>query len=696
MAIAAVDPSGRENKLGSLLDAARQIARPKGLNEKAEEILRECSRMTGARGGSLYIQEGSVLRLSACLDPGHAARSLGLPLSESSILARVERTRAPLLIRAFKKERGVTRSSWMGYKDGSALLFPLLDAREDILGIVALHNKKRPPFTARDLDRGSILCSFGGEALALHRSEMSLTGSERPYREVFEHSSSGIVIWEVTPDQRFRLLSLNPALERMTGISSLHASGRFVEDILSEETASKVRDNYRLCIAEGAAVSIDSSLDMPAGHVIFHTTYIPLRDATGRIHRLIALPIDNTERNRAEQELRESEARYREIVENTSDGVFVVEVTEDRRFRLLSFNPAQERMLGLSAGEARGGFVEEYLPREMADLVIEGNRRCIEAGQPMSFERTFETTRGHGLFHTTLVPIRDEVGCIVRLVGITRDLTEHAILEERDRERERQALQAAKLATLGTLVSGIAHEINNPNNFIRLNTWNIRQLWGDIRPILHEAGVQHEGLSFHNISCDAAIPMIESLLAGIEEGSQRIDKLLGDLRKFALDDEGDLMEDVEVNDVIKSAIMMTHDMIQKSSDAFSFKKTPGLPLVHGSYHQIEQVFINLIANACQSLPSRDCRVSVATSIEDDGGWIRIEVADEGSGIPAENMPRLTDPFFTTKRAGGGTGLGLAVSSRIVSHHGGTMSFSSDVGKGTRVTVRLPAAGRTLE
>jgi PAS domain S-box-containing protein len=411
---------------------------------------------------------------------------------------------------------------------------------------------------------------------------------------------------------------------------------------------------------------------------------------------VLSISRDTTEHRRMQEALRESEARYREIVENVSDGIFVNEVTHDQRFRLLSRNPAEEKMLGILKEDAAGKFLEEYLPREMADAVIEDGRRCIEAGQPMSFEHAFETPRGRFIYDNTLVPIRDETGRIVRLVGINRDLTQRVALEERDRERERQAFQTAKLATLGTLVSGIAHEINNPNNFIRLNTWNIKQLWRDIRPILHQTAMEQEGLSIHNIPYDAAVSMMEDVLAGIEEGSQRIDKLLGDLRKFALDDEGDLKEDVDVNDVIKSAIVMTHDMIQKSSDAFSFKETPMLPPVRGSYHQIEQVCINLITNACQSLPSRDCRVSVTASIEDKGGWIRLEVTDEGSGIPAENIPRLTDPFFTTKRAVGGTGLGLAVSSRIVSHHGGTMSFSSDVGKGTRVTVRLPVAGRTLE
>ena len=302
---------------------------------------------------------------------------------------------------------------------------------------------------------------------------------------------------------------------------------------------------------------------------MFHTTYIPLRDASGRIHRLIALPIDTTERSRAEEALRASEARYREIVENTSDGIFVFEVTPDQRFKLLSLNAAQERVLDISAADAVGKFMEEYLPRDIADAAIADNRQCIEAGQPMSFERAFETPKGHVIYHKTLVPIRDETGRVVRLLGVIRDLTEHALLEERDRERERQVLQAAKLATLGTLVSGIAHEINNPNAFIRLNTGNMRQLWGGMRSIILEAGAQDEGLSLHNIPYAEAIPMVEEMLDGIEEGSKRIDRLLGDLRKFALEDEGDLTEPFAINDVIKSAITMTSRERPESAKNFS-------------------------------------------------------------------------------------------------------------------------------
>ena len=296
---------------------------------------------------------------------------------------------------------------------------------------------------------------------------------------------------------------------------------------------------------------------------------------------------------------------------------------------------------------------------------------------------------GRAYFSTTLVPVRDETGRIARLIGVARDETERKRAEERDREHERQIFQAAKLSSLGTLVAGIAHEINNPNNYIRLNSQNLKELWPDIRRILDEAAAAEGGLDIHGIRYEAARAMVEDLLSGIGEGSKRIEKLVVNLRDFARGDEGDLTESVDVNAVIDSAVMITGDLIRKSTLAFTVAQTPGLPLVRGSYHQIEQVVINLLTNACQALPSRDRGITVTTSLEEGGERVLLEVADEGVGMPLHFIGKITDPFFTTKRARGGSGLGLAVSSRIISNHKGIMSFDSQVEKGTRVTVLLP-------
>jgi PAS domain S-box-containing protein len=647
------------------------------------------------------------------------------------------------------------------------------------------------------------------------RAEDALRESEQRYREVFENTSDGIFLIDVTPDGRFRVAAYNPAMERMVGLTNASVAGRYNEDFLSPDTAAEVTANNRRCIEAGAPISFDEELDLPAGHFLWHTTLVPVRDASGAIHRLVGVSRDVTETVRAQRALRQSEAkfstafraspdsitisrledgvlrevnqvfteaygfsreeavgrsalelgiwvnpeerqrlaallradgkatgfeatfrrrdgqlrygmlsssvveidgeicilniardmtehrrmeetvreseqRYREIVENTSDGIFVVEVTEDDRFRLLSYNPAQERMLGISAANAVGKYTNEYLPPQLAQEVVEQNRQCIEAGKSMSFEAAVDLPSGRSFFNTTLVPVRDASGRIARLVGVTQDLTERKRAQDREREQEQQLFQAAKLASLGTLVSGIAHEINNPNNYIRLNAQNLQAFWPHIRSILDREAGSEDGLSLQGVPFSTARGMVEDLLNGIEEGSKRIEKLVVNLRDFARGEEGELAEQVDVNAVIDSAVMIVADLIEKSTDSFAVSKAPGLPAVRGSYHQIEQVVINLVTNACQALASRDRRIGISTRADVESRSVIVEVEDEGEGMPPENLARITDPFFTTKRSRGGSGLGLAVSARIVTNHGGALTFTSEVGQGTRAKIQLPA------
>ena len=668
--------------------------------------------------------------------------------------------------------------------------------------------------------RVSRLIALPTDVTEQNRVEAAMRESQQRYREVFENTSDGIFVLDVTPDRRFRVAAYNPTMERMTGFRNEEVAGRLNEEFLPPHTAAAVRASNERCLAAGAPISVDEELDLPRGHFWWHTTLVPVRGAGGEILRLIGVSSDVTEtvryqralrqseekfsrafhaspdsitltrlsdgvllevnqgfleaygyergevigrsslpgvlgiwadaadrqrltdqlrekgevtgfearmrrkggeirycvlssrvveigdekciltisrdvteRRRMVEALRESEARYREVFENTSDGIFVLQVMPDRRLRLLSRNPAQQRMIGVSQEDGVGRDVQEYLPAEVADTLGTHSRQCLESGAPVSFEGSFRD--GAFCYACTLVPVRDEGGVVARIVGVTQDTTERVRLQQRQREHEQQLFQAAKLSSLGTLVSGVAHEINNPNNFIRLNSQNLAELWKDIRAALEQAPDGPDGpATLHGLPVATVLGMIDDLLAGVEAGSQRIEKLVRSLRDFARGDEGSLSEEVDVNAALDSAVLIVGNAIRKATDAFALHKGEGLPRVRGSAQQVEQVIINLVTNACQALPSRDRAVSVATRLLDGGSWIEIEVADEGVGIPAENLARITDPFFTTKRGSGGSGLGLAVSSRIVSNHRGQMSFHPGPGGGTRAVVKLPAITAT--
>ena len=294
---------------------------------------------------------------------------------------------------------------------------------------------------------------------------------------------------------------------------------------------------------------------------------------------------------------------------------------------------------------------------------------------------------------------------------IAVDITERKRAEELARLQQQQLMQADKMATLGILSSGVAHEINNPNNFILLNAKIFSRVWSDVTPILEEYCENHGDFALAGMPYTRAHERIGQLVSGMFEGAQRIQKIVQGLKDFARPDAGDSNQLVDINSVMEAAILITGNLIKKSTDRFSCDYGSNLPKIRGNTQQLEQVVINLVTNACHALLSgrrvrgrtdgrshtairrvapSPCRLLISTSYDRDSDSVIVKVCDEGAGISPEQLKHIMDPFFTTKRASGGTGLGLSISYNIVKAHGGDLNFSSELGKGTTVLLTLPA------
>ncbi|WP_202819771.1 transporter substrate-binding domain-containing protein [Thaumasiovibrio subtropicus] len=255
--------------------------------------------------------------------------------------------------------------------------------------------------------------------------------------------------------------------------------------------------------------------------------------------------------------------------------------------------------------------------------------------------------------------------------------------------QQQQLIQADKLSSLGILVSGVAHEINNPTSLLMLNLPLFKDIYGDISPILEQHYQTHGdfrmgGLSYSRMREDAPL-LIDDMLAG----TQRIRRIVEDLRDFARKDSSAMDEEVDINEVVQAAIRILDNTIKKSTQHFIVDDGQSLPLIQGNAQRIEQVIINLLLNACQALTSTEQCVWLSTQFSFEQQAILVQIRDEGVGIDKENLTRLTDPFFTTKRESGGTGLGLSVSMNIIEQHQGTLTFHSHPGEGTTATIRLP-------
>lgn len=285
-----------------------------------------------------------------------------------------------------------------------------------------------------------------------------------------------------------------------------------------------------------------------------------------------------------------------------------------------------------------------------------------------------------------------------RVAQRTEELEREVVVRKRAVEELRlhqeQLVQADKMAALGILVSGVCHEINNPNGLILLNMPVFIDVFGDAGPIFESYYRENGdfvlgGLRYSRIRAEMPQMMIE-----MHDGAKRIKRIVDDLKNFARRDDSDLAELVDLNEVVKAAVRLVDNAIRKFTNRFETVYASDLPSVRGNSQRLEQVVVNLVLNACQALRDNTKGVCLSTFFDEKKVEVTLAVKDEGVGISADHMPHLTDPFFTTKRESGGSGLGLSVSAGIVKEHKGSIHFDSNPGKGTTVTLRLPANERT--
>ena len=254
---------------------------------------------------------------------------------------------------------------------------------------------------------------------------------------------------------------------------------------------------------------------------------------------------------------------------------------------------------------------------------------------------------------------------------------------------EQQLQQADKLASIGELVSGIGHEINNPNQFIRGNIKIIQQSLEDIMPIVDDYYKLHPDLKIARLNYKFFREHIMVLVDDMAHGSERIKSIVKSLRAFTLKDEGLLVDTVEINTLIEETTRLVSKEVHKRSE-IELLLGDNLPTFKGNIQKIEQVLINLIVNASQAIPE-DRKGLIKVKTFEENSHIVIQVEDNGSGMTEKTMNQIFNPFFTTKRGKGGTGLGLAIAFRIIDEHNGNISVNSEPDDGTSFTVKIPAS-----
>ena len=362
------------------------------------------------------------------------------------------------------------------------------------------------------------------------------------------------------------------------------------------------------------------------------------------------------EKVRLQKELIETKNFLESIVEKAGDAISVV----DLEGNVLYWNEGAERIYGYKKDEVLGKKLCDFLYSRDATLraeeekLMEGLMAQVREGKVVAnVEVKRQTKEGKEIITSmTISPLRDAEGRIIGASRICKDITELKKTEER-------LILAERLSSLGELTAGVAHELRNPLAGLKINT--------------------------QILSRKKDLPEMEKkLLNSTQEGIEKIQKLVDDMLHFARPKASHFKEE-EINEVVEKSLAILQTKLKKGNISSIFEQGRDLPRVRIDIHQIQQVLINLMLNALQSM-EKGGTLTVRTFLK-NGDGVAIELRDTGIGIPKSHLKKIFDPFFTTKSEG--TGLGLSISAKILENHGATIDVVSEEGKGSAFTIFFP-------
>jgi PAS domain S-box-containing protein len=387
----------------------------------------------------------------------------------------------------------------------------------------------------------------------------------------------------------------------------------------------------------------------------------------------------------------DGEKRYKRLINFLTDYIYTVNVYKGEVVNTVH-GPGVVSVTGYTSNDYLHdpGLWFRMIHDEDRDFVIEKAKQALKGEYTEPFHHRIIHRDGSVRWvSNSIVLSKDENGYLHYYDGLIKDITHLKKAEEETRVKEQQLIQADKMVSLGILVSGVAHEISNPNNFILLNIKLFSKAWEDVQPILNKYYEENGDFVIAGMPFSKSGGKINNAMEGIHDGSKRIKEIVSNLTNYARQDSGNLNGEVDIVKGLKNAVLIVNNLIKKSTNNFKTDTPANTPLIKGNQQQIEQVLINLISNACHSLQNKAQKILIGVNVDKEQREIKIIVKDEGRGISDENLKRVFEPFFTTKRDYGGSGLGLSITYNIIKNHGGDLVLESKIDEGTRAIITLP-------
>ena len=410
--------------------------------------------------------------------------------------------------------------------------------------------------------------------------------------------------------------------------------------------------------------------------------------------RVRELEKESGTRRRTEEALLKEKLLSDSISNNIPAGVAFL----DNHFVLRKYNRAYAQLLRIytpyTPEQALGMSYFDYVPGSR-DQVEEWFLEVRDSGKVQTrYDFKLIIKKGDReqvtFWDTSIAPMLDPSGAVEGILILTRDVTDRKQAEEALRESQQQLYQAQKMDALGTLVAGVAHEINNPLSQVMFNMPLLQKLWLDLLPVLKEHSERNPDRKYGGLTYDFLAENLGQLLTDMEMAAKRVATIGSGLKSFARQSSVVDKRPIQINTAVTNAVRLAGTTIKKSGVHLELDLADDLPLMEGNLHCIEQIILNMTINGVEAVDHDRGELKIVSRFQEKDNRIRLLITDNGRGISPSISDKIFDPFVTDKQAEGGTGLGLSVSYSLVKAHDGKITFQSRKGEGTTFTLLFPA------
>jgi two-component system NtrC family sensor kinase len=476
-------------------------------------------------------------------------------------------------------------------------------------------------------------------------------------QSIIELANDGILVF----NDRLEVEYANRTISQITGYEHARILEMTITDLLGNESRALLEDIFSHPEKYGEKTCTEIRLPTASGEIRNAEICIAIATPSDGAGRAYAYVRDLTDEKRTGNELREANEFFKNLISSSVDGI----IAADMKGNIFIFNQGAENLTGYTAEEFIGKVhITQLYPEAVARDIMRKLRSPDDGGigKLNPSQLNLVSKNGEEIpFQLSASLIYDSAGKEIASVGIFTDLRPRLDMERKFQETHLQLISSEKLASLGKLAAGIAHEINNPLGGILI----------------------YSSLMLEDLPEDD--PKRQDLSRIVQE-TGRCKEIVKSLLEFARQSEPK-MEPVDINRAITEGLFFLENQALFHNIRIIKKLDPSLPFALGNAGQLKQVFMNIIVNAAEAMPGNGT-LTILSSFDQERKNIIIEFTDTGEGIPEENLSRIFDPFFTTKDIGKGTGLGLSTSYGIIEAHGSKIEVKSKVGTGTTFTILL--------